>query len=457
MNTLTENLTKSPQFLTIPLTEEAHQKAQKFASTQSNIKDKKRIYLNTLAVYAVNRYLNWIQIETDLEGSNSWNIITNNLFNINDLDLPNIGQLICIPVLPDQDTCETPELLSPDAIAYIPVRFKEVLNEVEILGYRLILNANEPSENIYLDLIDTQENYDDGLSLFPIENLLDWLFYVEDVKALIEDETIPLYIAIRQILEVQNRSLAQFAVECINKVQSEDESHFSIIGKEVLKNNTLVLSNHNLSLRSKSSADTTVNDEEIEAELEKLGGEFLQKVKAIITNSSDSYLPEPINLEIKPESLLIRLGNWLKQEIETLKEIAKTGYLTLEEMAQSSIPELRSFSLQPAMRYDGIKRGKLIDIGAYLGDCQVILLVVIKPISEEKNSILVQVRPAGEQKYLPPDLKLILLDESGINCKVAVARNQDNFIQIQFNASNNDQFSIQLMLEDHSITEKFMI
>ncbi|MFP4338712.1 MAG: DUF1822 family protein, partial [Halothece sp.] len=146
------------EHITIPLPPEAHEWAQKFAAAQDNPEKGKRIYLITLAVYAVNRYLRWLQVETDLEGSYSWNIATNSSFDIADLDLPKIGSLICCPVLPDEESFTPPEMLPPNAIGYIAVQFKEVLNEVDLVGYRPILNPSEPKEELDLDILEAGDS-----------------------------------------------------------------------------------------------------------------------------------------------------------------------------------------------------------------------------------------------------------------------------------------------------------
>ncbi len=50
--------------ITVPLGIEAHRKAQQFAAEQATPQKRKRVYLNTLAVYAVHNFLNWLKIET---------------------------------------------------------------------------------------------------------------------------------------------------------------------------------------------------------------------------------------------------------------------------------------------------------------------------------------------------------------------------------------------------------
>jgi hypothetical protein len=445
MNTLTIN---APEFLTIPLTEEAHQQAQKFASVQPNIEKKKQVYLNTLAVFAVNRYLKWIQIETDLEGSDSYNLAVNSFFNASDLELPNIGKLICIPVLPDQAGITTPEILANDAIAYIPVRFKNVLDEVDLLGYRPITNPDEPPEIIDLEFLDG-DNYDDGCSLFPLENLLNWLFEVEDIRSFLEQGETRLIKGIRKYLEAKNRSLSQAAVEANYRVKTEPEDRYNQCGENFLRNPNSSQQETNLVGSQLRNLRGNSNEEEINQDLAQLGGQFLREVKQLITGS-------PENDTTESETVLIPLKKWLQPTAENLKEIAQTGWLTLEEMSQSSNPILRDFAQHFPARSTSAKRGKLFDIGAYLGDYQAVLWIVLKPVADEKISILVQVRPVGNATYLTPNLELILLDSSGTSLKKITSRNQDNWIQLELTVDHNDQFSLQLQLDDKTITEKLI-
>lgn len=57
----------------VSLNREAHEKALEFAVNQSTPELGKRVDLNTLAVYAVHSFLGWMEIETDLNASDSWN------------------------------------------------------------------------------------------------------------------------------------------------------------------------------------------------------------------------------------------------------------------------------------------------------------------------------------------------------------------------------------------------
>jgi hypothetical protein len=60
MRNLSESLT-----FTVPLSSSAHHLAEQFCRQQSNQKKAKQVYLNTLAVSAVNFYLRCMGVETD--------------------------------------------------------------------------------------------------------------------------------------------------------------------------------------------------------------------------------------------------------------------------------------------------------------------------------------------------------------------------------------------------------
>ena len=146
-----------PDYLQIPLGKDAHQKAEEFAAEQDNLDKGKQVYLNTLAVYAVNNYLKWLSIETALHQSDSWNWSTRTFFDIADLMLPNVGRIECRPVLPGEEVVVLPQEVTQERIGYIAVRFNKQLDFVEILGFvpaRPIINNSEIIEINRFESID---------------------------------------------------------------------------------------------------------------------------------------------------------------------------------------------------------------------------------------------------------------------------------------------------------------
>jgi hypothetical protein len=154
----------APPRLTIPISAKAHDVARKFASEQIDAHKGKRVYLNTLAVWAVHRYLKWLYIESDLKHSNSWNPVLRALFDVADLVLPGLGRLECRPVLPGEKTIALPLQTSPDRIGYVPVQFGKQLNEVELLGFASVADVAEQQEVLTLGMLQSLDTLLECLS-----------------------------------------------------------------------------------------------------------------------------------------------------------------------------------------------------------------------------------------------------------------------------------------------------
>lgn len=120
---------------TVPLALEAHYRAKQFCNYQSNSAKAKQIYLNALAVYAVNFYLQCRGFETDLERSGSNNSAMQMFVNIADLIVKNRGKLECRPVLPNAVSMHVPLEVWNDRIGYVAVQLNESLREATVLGF----------------------------------------------------------------------------------------------------------------------------------------------------------------------------------------------------------------------------------------------------------------------------------------------------------------------------------
>ncbi len=167
------NNTKVP-LLTVPLGGEAHRFAQQFAAQQATAQKGKRVYFNTLAVYAVNSYLKWLQIETSLGQSDSWHPGKRAVFDVADLALPGIGKLECRPVLLGETACYFPPEVTENRIGYIGVQFGEILSEVKLLGFARAVDADNPPAQ--LQIADFQ----------PLDALID---HINQLKAAISSES----------------------------------------------------------------------------------------------------------------------------------------------------------------------------------------------------------------------------------------------------------------------------
>lgn len=140
----------------IPLSIEAHEKANQRRQGISNSENGKKAYLNTLAVYAVNYYLDCMGFETKVSNADNSNPWMLSLIDLADLEVTNIGKIECRPVLPDAEYLEIPTEVRADRVAYVAVQFNQSLKEATILGFTTQTLAKVPLSQLQSvdDLLD---------------------------------------------------------------------------------------------------------------------------------------------------------------------------------------------------------------------------------------------------------------------------------------------------------------
>lgn len=154
--------------------------------------------------------------------------------------------------------------------------------------------------------------------------------------------------------------------------------------------------------------------------------------------------------------LRVNLSQWLDNIFEagwqTVEALLSTEAANLA-LNTRSVQHLREIYGNPAF---GVTGGRLIDLGMQLAGQQVALIVKIVPKTEQEVDIRFRVCPASSQIYLPPNLQLIVWDESGTSLQ-AQARSIDNWIQLKFSGEKGERFSAKVALNDISVTEDFVI
>lgn len=151
------NNTSTP-YIEVPLTTEAHEIALRFAAEQLTVARGKKIYLNTLAVYAVHYYLEWSEIETDLNSGDSWHPALHCLFDTADLVVPKVGKLECRIIEPGEIEIDLPSEVVQNRAGYIVVQFNEYFNQVQLVGFikasalanpdHIVIAALEPIDSL---------------------------------------------------------------------------------------------------------------------------------------------------------------------------------------------------------------------------------------------------------------------------------------------------------------------
>ena len=316
--------TTEPLLFTVPLSFEAHSIAQHFQRQQLPSKKAKQVYLNTLAVYAVDFYLRCLGFELNVDQSDSRNPILVKFMDVADLSVKQLGKLECRPVLSDQQICQIPPDVWTDRVGYVVVQISQTLKQATLLGFTQAAVAELP--------------------------------------------------------------LSQ--------------------------------------LRSLSELPT-----------------YLNQIRQIPVTPAATASPD------KPP---INLRQWLDGAFET-------GWQTLEDLLGINNQELVLVRSKTQFKPD-IKRAKLIDLGMQLGEQAVALPIAVTLNGDKTLNVLVQAYPGQEQTYLPSNLKLMMLSETGETLQEVCSRDQDNYIQLRhFKGQAGDRFSIQVALGNVSVTEDFVL
>lgn len=126
--------------LTISLTQEDRRIASNFAQQQSTQKKKNQVYQNTLAVLAVNHYLEMLDITTDLEASDSWNKVKRIALDTADLKIieqkiGKNGHIECRPLLDGEKTAYVPLDVWEERVSYLFVQLNTDYTQGKLLGF----------------------------------------------------------------------------------------------------------------------------------------------------------------------------------------------------------------------------------------------------------------------------------------------------------------------------------
>jgi hypothetical protein len=167
---ITNNLTNAT--ITIPLSEGDRALAQSFAQQQLTETKTNQVYLNTLAVLAMNHYLELLGIPTNLKQSQCWSVINQFCADIADLNLPKLGFLECRPIAENQNFCQIPLEVMSDRIAYCIVQISEDRKAGKLLGFV----ANPQSPRITVEQLESLDNFLIFLANYqPKIKLYQWL------------------------------------------------------------------------------------------------------------------------------------------------------------------------------------------------------------------------------------------------------------------------------------------
>lgn len=434
--------------LTIQLTQQAHQDARKFAAQQSTPEKVKQVYLNTLAVFAVCNFLEWMKIPIDLTEADSWNSIIRRFNNVADLAIPDLGKLECRPVLPHETVINLPPEVTEDRIGYIAVQFQEQLNEVQLLGFVTALELNNERNQIFI------------AELQPIENLIDYLDRLESGQEFLQSDD---EVAVRMRERLIDQSLAEIIAQIERIYRTYDREEWRYAGGDVLA--SCVMTDERELLDDSQRVEVQDLAEELLEKLDEIWGDDAPTAPELDISvardtqnlsNTNALLSEPISETVG--KAIANLSQWFQSILDAGWETFDFLVNSQENLGLRLATATRSSRNQSDQTVNSVKAGKFINLGGENAENIVVLINDIQlETDQQTRDILLQVHPTGKDPYLPKGLQLIVLDESGDIFLEAQARSHDNWIQLNFRGQPGERFSVKVALGDRSFTEDFVI
>lgn len=171
-----------------------------------------------------------------------------------------------------------------------------------------------------------------------------------------------------------------------------------------------------------------------------------------------SAIPLPVKASDKANQSIVNLNRWLHG-------VFNTGWQAVETILKPSHDSELAFRFRDARNQEInhtensssiIKRAKLFNLGIEKPK-SLILIVGFEALETSKFRVWVEINPTTNQNYLPQDLQLMVLDETGQAVMQAQTRNTNKKICLDFKGDAGERFSIKLVLGDSTVTEAFII
>jgi Protein of unknown function (DUF1822) len=160
--------------LRLPIASQAIALANRFSQQQPTPEKRAQVSLNTLAVCAINDYLQMMGFETNLTAGDSWNPIARMCADVADLEVTNIGKLECRPVNPGDLEYSIPPEVWLDRVGYMFVQIDPAAREATILGF-----IPQARASVRLSQLQSIEDFIDHLHELtiapPVVQLYRWL------------------------------------------------------------------------------------------------------------------------------------------------------------------------------------------------------------------------------------------------------------------------------------------
>ncbi|MBL1208301.1 DUF1822 family protein, partial [Geminocystis sp. GBBB08] len=410
--------------LNLPLTKNDRSIAEKIANQFNDFPQKKpRILENILAVCAVKRYLEFLDIATDIKKSYSFNLIYQLIENVADLYLSDIGRLECRPVKAGEDFCYIPAETWYDRIGYVAVELSPDYSSAKLLGF---------VEEVTVEKLPLQK-------LNPFDDLLDTIAYIELVKQQEEQSIVSTVEVLKN--EPKNLDLLTPTLTIAQKIKDWKKESLKSGGWLTFEE---VFGNSQLDYAYEITTKSTTNIEGV-----------LKLIETIETTDNEKYRQEAISL----------LGEWGKNSQEAIAILTQIIQTTENDNtrweAGSSLAKIAPDHHFVVSRIVS-KSAQLLNIGLNAEGESIALCISLLPTEDEKSRIRVwlQLRTQSMSVKLPPNLKLSIISETNEIIKEISSRADiigsgiDDSIEMRFLFVPGQNFQVQVTLEDKIIIQK---
>lgn len=168
----------------------------------------------------------------------------------------------------------------------------------------------------------------------------------------------------------------------------------------------------------------------------------LQEVAGVRIISAESAV-EP--------SRIVRLYNWLD-------DVVDAGWQVVDQILNPR--QLQTLRSRVVHRSNAIPKGKLIDRSMLDDGFAVFLTLNQETLADGSVEITVQIYPTDEHTYLPSGIKLRMFssDEDGNEVSAEMqANSEDEWVELHFAGESGEEFAVEIIKGNISVSENFVI
>lgn len=210
----------------IPISEGMKAQAIEFAQVQPSPEKSTQVEQNTLAVLAMNTYLQWQNYSTDLEVGDSWNVSTQLLGDVADLMIEGLGRIECRPILTDEEVCPLPPEVWHNRIGYVVVQLQLEIGQARLLGFIPAFDPEDPLLELRLK------------DLLSLDDLISYFDRLEKGRHELENNSSPEAEQVRQMWK-DSYSRLMLIAQLERIYRNESPNRWRVKGEKILSGRAL--------------------------------------------------------------------------------------------------------------------------------------------------------------------------------------------------------------------------